>query len=54
MRFWDAVASVGPYANNLHIVPDRKPQQLPTTRPKLGEIDANGIAVSYSVTTAIS
>ena len=21
--FWDAVASVGPYANNLHLAPDR-------------------------------
>jgi len=23
MGFWDAVASVGPYANNLHLAPDR-------------------------------
>jgi len=22
MRFWDAVASAGPYANNLHLAPD--------------------------------
>jgi len=23
MGFWDAVASAGPYANNLHLAPDR-------------------------------
>jgi len=23
MGFWDAVASTGPYANSLHLVPDR-------------------------------
>jgi len=23
--FWDAVASAGPYANNLHLDPDRQP-----------------------------
>ena len=23
MEFWDAVASAGPYANNLHLAPDR-------------------------------
>ena len=26
--FWDAVASAGPYANNLHLVPDRQPRPL--------------------------
>ena len=25
MGFWDTVASAGPYANNLHLVPDRQP-----------------------------
>ena len=25
--FWDAVASAGPYANNLHLAPDRQPHQ---------------------------
>ena len=25
--FWDAVASAGPYANNLHLTPDRQPHQ---------------------------
>ena len=24
MGFWDAVASAGPYANNLHLPPDRQ------------------------------
>ena len=27
MEFWDAVASAGPYANNLHLAPDRQPHQ---------------------------
>jgi len=27
MRFWDAVASAGQYANNLHFAPDRQPHQ---------------------------
>ena len=27
MGFVDAVASAGPYANNLHLDPDRKPHQ---------------------------
>jgi len=27
MGFGDAVASAGPYANNLHLVPDRQPHQ---------------------------
>ena len=27
MGFWDAVASAGPYANNLHLAPDRKLHQ---------------------------
>ena len=26
MGFWDALASAGPYANNLHLTPDRYPQ----------------------------
>jgi len=25
--FWDAVASAGPYANSLHLAPDRQPHQ---------------------------
>ena len=25
LRLWDAVASAGQYANNLHLAPDRKP-----------------------------
>jgi len=25
--FWDAVASAGPYANNLHLASDRQPHQ---------------------------
>ena len=31
MGFRDAVASAGPYANNLHVAPDRQPQQHPIT-----------------------
>ena len=27
MEFWDAVASAGPYASNLHLAPDRQPHQ---------------------------
>ena len=27
MGYWNAVASAGPYANNLHIAPDRQPHQ---------------------------
>jgi len=27
MGFWDAVVSAGPYANNLHLAPDRQPHQ---------------------------
>ena len=27
MGFWDAVASAGPYTNNLHLAPDRQPHQ---------------------------
>ena len=27
MGFWDAVVSAGPYANNLHLAPDRLTQQ---------------------------
>jgi len=27
MGFWDAVASAGPYANNLHLTPNRQPRQ---------------------------
>jgi len=27
MGFWDAVASGGPYANSLHLGPDKKTQQ---------------------------
>ena len=27
MGFWDAVASAGPYANYLHLAPDRLPHQ---------------------------
>jgi len=27
MGFWDAVASAGPHANNLHLAPDRQPHQ---------------------------
>ena len=27
MGFWDAVASAGPYANNLHLALDRQPHQ---------------------------
>jgi len=27
MGFWDAVASAGLYANNLHLAPDRQPHQ---------------------------
>jgi len=27
MGFWDAVASAGPYANNLHLTLDSKPHQ---------------------------
>ena len=29
---WDAMASAGPYANNLHLAPDRQPHQHLTTR----------------------
>jgi len=27
MGFWDAVPSAGPYANNMHLTPDRQPHQ---------------------------
>jgi len=27
MGFWDGVASVGPYANNLHLAADKQPPQ---------------------------
>jgi len=27
MGFWNAVASAGPHANNLHLAPDRQPHQ---------------------------
>jgi len=27
MGFWDAVASAGPYAKNLHLTPDKQPHQ---------------------------
>ena len=27
MGFWDAVASAEPYANNLHLAPDRQPHK---------------------------
>ena len=27
MGFWDVVASAGPYANNLHLAPNRQPHQ---------------------------
>jgi len=30
MGFWDAVASAGPYANNLHLAPDTPHQHLIT------------------------
>ena len=30
MGFWDAVASAGQYANNLHLAPDRYHQNLIT------------------------
>jgi len=44
MGFWDEMASAGPYANNLHLAPDRQPYQdiitqflqagcLPATQP---------------------
>jgi len=29
--FWDVAASAGPYANNLHLGPDTRPQQHPIT-----------------------
>ena len=29
--FWDAVASAGPYANNLHVTPDSDRLTTPTT-----------------------
>jgi len=29
--FWDAVVSAGPYANNLHLAPDRQSHQHPIT-----------------------
>jgi len=32
MGFWDAVASAGPYANNLHLTPDKQPHQHPITQ----------------------
>ena len=27
MELWDAVASAGPHASNLHLAPDRQPHQ---------------------------
>jgi len=38
MGFWDAVASAGPYANNLHLVPDRKPHQHLITQIFTGRV----------------
>ena len=32
MVFSDAEASAGPYANNLHLTPDRQPNQHPITQ----------------------
>jgi len=32
MGFWDAVASAGPYANNVHLAPDRQPHQHPNVQ----------------------
>ena len=49
MGFWDAVASVGPYANNLHLAPDRdnhtntsslsfyRPDALPDAQPTVSK-----------------
>jgi len=30
--FWDAVASAGPYANKLHLAPERQPRQQPISQ----------------------
>ena len=38
MGFWDAVASAGPYANNLHLAPDRKPHQHLITQKFTGRM----------------
>ena len=47
MGFWDAVVSAGPYANNLHLAPDRLPQQhlirpdaLPDAQPTVKALKA--------------
>ena len=32
MGFWDAVALAGPYANNLHLAPDRERDLLTTSK----------------------
>jgi len=46
MGFWDAVALAGPYANNLHLTPDRQPRQhlisqflqaLPVSQPTMSK-----------------
>ena len=38
MGFGDAVASPGPYANNLHLAPDRKPYQHHITQFFTGRV----------------
>jgi len=38
MEFWDAVASAGPYANNLHLAPDRQPHQHLITQLFTGQM----------------
>jgi len=48
MGFWDAVESAGPYANNLHLAPDRyhtntsslnfyRPDALPDAQPTVSK-----------------
>jgi len=38
MEFWDAVASAGLHANNLHLAADRKPHQHPITHFFIGRL----------------
>ena len=46
MRFYDAAASVGPYANNLHLAPDRQPHQLNFTGWILSWCPINSVKAS--------
>jgi len=51
MGFGDAVASAGPYANNLHLTPDRWPLQHLITQCFTGQMHFLTGAVTISTVT---